>query len=59
MKIDPTVPVDLGVRVVELTSARFPDGSAESSVRTAWTRPYRSIMKMLPKITALVIGHSD
>ena len=58
--IDPTVPTSIGVRVVELTSARFPEGSAE--VQGAHAKELdraASIMTALPKVTALVIGHAD
>ena len=60
LTINQDVPRNVGVRVVELTSARFPTGSAE-------VRPPHaveldrvvSIMGALKNITALVIGHSD
>ena len=60
LTINPDVPRSIGVRVVELTSARFPEGSAE--VRPAHALELDrvvSIMNALPKITALVIGHAD
>jgi outer membrane protein OmpA-like peptidoglycan-associated protein len=60
LTINPDVPRNVGVRVVELTSARFPAGSAE--VMPAHGQELDrvvSIMKALPHITALVIGHSD
>jgi outer membrane protein OmpA-like peptidoglycan-associated protein len=60
LTVNPDVPRNVGVRVVELTSARFPAGSAE--VMPAHGQELDrvvSIMKALPHITALVIGHSD
>jgi outer membrane protein OmpA-like peptidoglycan-associated protein len=60
LTINPDVPRNVGVRVVELTSARFPEGSAE--VRPAHAQELDrvvSIMNALPHITALVIGHAD
>jgi outer membrane protein OmpA-like peptidoglycan-associated protein len=60
LTINPDVPLDVGARVVELTSVRFPTGSAE--VRPAHAIELDrvvSIMNALPHITALVIGHSD
>jgi OmpA-OmpF porin, OOP family len=60
LTINSDVPKNVGVRVVELTSARFPAGSAE--VMPAHGQELDrvvSIMNALPNITALVIGHSD
>jgi outer membrane protein OmpA-like peptidoglycan-associated protein len=60
LTINPDVPRNVGVRVVELTSARFPARSAE--VMPAHGQELDrvvSIMNALPHITALVIGHSD
>jgi outer membrane protein OmpA-like peptidoglycan-associated protein len=60
LTINPDVPRGIGVRVVELTSARFPTGSAEiRPPQAAEIDRVVSIMSALPKITALVIGHSD
>ena len=60
LTINPDVPRGVGVRVVELTSARFPAGSAEVMPAQACELDrVVSIMSALPKITALVIGHSD
>jgi outer membrane protein OmpA-like peptidoglycan-associated protein len=60
LTINPDVPRNVGVRVVELTSVRFPARSAE--VMPAHGQELDrvvSIMNALPHITALVIGHSD
>jgi outer membrane protein OmpA-like peptidoglycan-associated protein len=60
LTINPDVPRNIGVRVVELTSARFPTGSAEVLPPHALELDrIVSIMNALPDITALVIGHSD
>ena len=58
--IDPTVPFGIGVRVIEMNSARFPEGSAEIGAEHA-TQLDRavSVMTALPHISVLVIGHSD
>jgi outer membrane protein OmpA-like peptidoglycan-associated protein len=60
LTINRDVPRNVGVRVVELTSARFPTGSAEVLPPHALELDrVVSIMNALPNITALVIGHSD
>jgi outer membrane protein OmpA-like peptidoglycan-associated protein len=60
LTINPDVPIDVGARVVELTSARFPTASAEIMPPHALELDrVVSIMNALPHITALVIGHSD
>jgi len=57
---DPTVPTGIGVRVVELTSARFPTGSSKiSGAHAAELDRVVTVMNALPNVTALVIGHSD
>jgi outer membrane protein OmpA-like peptidoglycan-associated protein len=58
--VDPRVPANVGVRVVELTSARFPPGSAEVMPEHA-TELNRvvNILNALPNITLTVIGHAD
>lgn len=60
MTINPAVPINVGVRVIEMQSARFPEGSATIAPehgseldRVVW------VMNTLPNITALVIGHAD
>ncbi|MET0579198.1 MAG: OmpA family protein [Ilumatobacteraceae bacterium] len=60
LTIDPTVPRSIGVRVVELTSARFPEGSAEVTLeQAAEINRLAAILNQLPNLTALVIGHAD
>jgi outer membrane protein OmpA-like peptidoglycan-associated protein len=58
--INPAVPRNVGVRVVELTSVRFPESSAEvRPEHAAELDRVVAIMNALPNITALVIGHAD
>jgi outer membrane protein OmpA-like peptidoglycan-associated protein len=60
LTINPDVPIGIGVRVVELTSVRFPPRSTE--VLPAHARELDravAIMEALPNISALVIGHTD
>ncbi len=60
LTINEAVPAGVGVRVVELTSARFPESSSEILPAHA-TELDRAvgIMDALPNVTALVIGHAD
>lgn len=60
LTINPAVPLNVGVRVVELTSVRFPAASAEVLPEHALELDrVAAIMGALPNITALVIGHAD
>jgi len=60
LTINPSVPRHVGVRVVELTSVRFPEGSAEVLPPHALELDrVVSIMNALPHVSALVIGHAD
>jgi outer membrane protein OmpA-like peptidoglycan-associated protein len=60
LTINPSVPRHVGVRVVELTSVRFPEGSAQVLPPHALELDrVVSIMNALPNVTALVIGHAD
>lgn len=60
LTIDPTVPRNIGVRVVELTSARFEPNSAKvEGVHALELDRIVSVMDAIPNITALVIGHAD
>lgn len=60
LTINPAVPRNVGVRVVELTSVRFPAGSAEVLPEHGLELDrVVGIMNALPNITALVIGHAD
>ncbi len=58
--VDPRVPANVGVRVVELTSTRFPPGSAVvMPEHAAELNRVVNIMNALPNITMTVIGHAD
>jgi outer membrane protein OmpA-like peptidoglycan-associated protein len=60
LAINPDVPLNVGVRVVELTSARFPPASDE--IRPEHALEFDrvvTVMSALPNVTALVIGHAD
>ncbi|MBO0730584.1 MAG: OmpA family protein [Acidimicrobiaceae bacterium] len=58
--VDPRVPTSTGVRVIEMNSVRFASGSSQITPEYA---PELSrvvtILKAMPKLTALVIGHAD
>jgi len=58
--INPNVPKSVGVRVIELTSARFPENSAVILPDHALEFDrVATVMEALPNVTALVIGHAD
>ncbi len=60
MVINPAVPISVGVRVIELNSARFPEGSAEILPDHARELDrVLTIMQALPNISVMVIGHAD
>ena len=58
--INPGVPLTVGVRVIELNSARFPSGSATILPDHAaeLSRVVR-VMNALPNVSVLVVGHAD
>ena len=58
--INPAVPQGVGVRVLELTSTRFPEGSSEVLLaHAAELNRVVNVMNLLPKVSVLVIGHAD
>jgi outer membrane protein OmpA-like peptidoglycan-associated protein len=60
LTINPAVPRHVGVRVLELTSVRFPEGSSDVLPAHALELDrIVSIMNALPKVTVLVVGHAD
>lgn len=60
LAVEPTVPLGVGVRVIEMNSARFPEGSATvSPEHAAQLDRVATIMTALPNITVEVIGHAD
>ena len=60
LTINPSVPVGVGVRVLELNSVRFPEGSAEIVPEHALQLDrVAGIMTTLPNVTVVVVGHAD
>lgn len=60
LTIDPAVPVNVGVRVIELNSVRFPENSEEIlPAHAAELDRVAAVMTALPHVTVLVIGHAD
>jgi peptidoglycan-binding protein ArfA len=60
LTIDPTVPIGVGVRVVELTSSRFPAGETAITLRHgAELQRMVAVMNALPHVTVMVVGHAD
>lgn len=60
MVINPAVPITVGVRVIELNSARFPEGRADILPDHARELDrVVAIMNALPNISVLVVGHAD
>ena len=60
MTINPNVPRTVPVRVIELTSTRFPEDSAEILPDHALELDrVVTIMNALPNISVLVVGHAD
>lgn len=60
LAVDATVPVGVGVRVIEMNSARFPEGSpAISESHAGQLDRVVTIMSALPNIDVEVIGHAD
>ncbi|HEX4980337.1 MAG TPA: OmpA family protein [Ilumatobacteraceae bacterium] len=60
LAINPDVPANVGVRVIEMTSSRFPAGGAE--ILPDHGRELDrigAVMNALPNTTVLVIGHAD
>jgi outer membrane protein OmpA-like peptidoglycan-associated protein len=60
LTINPNVPLTVPVRVVELTSTRFPENSAEILPEHALELDrVVSIMHALPNISVVIVGHAD
>ncbi|MGH9272421.1 MAG: OmpA family protein, partial [Ilumatobacteraceae bacterium] len=58
--INPAVPLGVGVRVIELTSTRFPEGSAEILLpHAAELNRVKTVMDLLPNVSVLIVGHAD
>ncbi len=60
MTVDPTIPSNVGVRVIEMNSVRFPESSAEllPEHRGEIDRA-AEILRLFPNVSVLVIGHAD
>jgi outer membrane protein OmpA-like peptidoglycan-associated protein len=60
LTIDASVPPDVGVRVVELTSSRFPAGKSTITLaHGAELQRMVDVMAALPYVSVVVIGHAD
>lgn len=60
LTLNPAIPRNLGVRVIELTSARFPEGSTEVvAEHAAELDRVATVMNALPNVTVVVVGHAD
>ena len=60
LTLNPAVPRNVGVRVLELTSAQFPMASPRfQPTHAAELDRVVTIMNALPRVTTLVIGHAD
>ena len=60
LTITPNVPVGVGVRILELSSVRFPEGSAEIVPEHALQLDrLAGIMTTFPNVTVVVVGHAD
>lgn len=58
--IDPLVPLNIGTRVIEMNSPRFPAGSADvTPEHAAQLDRVAGVMNLLPNVTVTVIGHAD
>jgi len=60
MVVNPAVPIGVGVRVIELNSARFPEGTADILPAHALELDrVVTVMNALPNISVVVVGHAD
>ena len=60
MIINPSVPIGVGVRVIELNSPRFPERSSTIvAAHAAELDRVAAVMNALPNVTVLVVGHAD
>ena len=57
---DPSVPLNIGTRVIEMNSPRFPPGSSEVTPEHAeQLNRVAGVLNLLPNVTAMVVGHAD
>jgi len=58
--IDPSVPLNIGTRVIEMNSPRFPPGSADVTPEHAeQLNRVAGVLNLLPNVTTTVVGHAD
>lgn len=58
--VDPAVPLNIGTRVIEMNSPRFPPGSSEVTPEHGEQLDrVAGVMNLLPKVTVTVVGHAD
>jgi len=58
--VNPAVPASLGVRVIEMNSARFGEGEAQLiPEHTMQFDRVAAVLQALPHLSVLVIGHAD
>jgi len=60
LQIDPRVPLNIGTRVIEMNSPRFPAGSSDVTPEHA-TQLDRvaGVLNLLPNVSTTVVGHAD
>jgi outer membrane protein OmpA-like peptidoglycan-associated protein len=57
---DPAVPLNIGTRVIEMNSPRFPPGSSDVTFEHAeQLNRVAGVMNLLQNVTATVVGHAD
>ncbi len=57
---DPSVPLNIGTRVIEMNSPRFPPGSSDVTPEHAeQLNRVAGVLNLLPNVTATVVGHAD
>jgi len=60
LQIDPSVPLNIGTRVIEVNSPRFPTGSSDVTPEHAEQLDrVASVMSLLPNVSVTVVGHAD
>ena len=58
--VDPSVPLNIGTRVIEMNSPRFPPGSSDVTPEHAeQLNRVAGVLNLLPNVTATVVGHAD
>jgi outer membrane protein OmpA-like peptidoglycan-associated protein len=57
---DPSVPLSIGTRVIEMNSPRFPAGSSDVTPEHAVQLDrVAGVLNLLPNVTVTVVGHAD